>query len=437
MTEVGSVYEGWGVKLGARFKTWHRRWFVLTGSDLAYFVQPGDKRHGGIDLTNAIVYLDDSCKRQPAFAVKVDGRTYQISVDREEEAKTWVRLIFSQIKLSHQKLDLSQFVVIKVLGRGSFGKVSLVRYTPTGELFAMKSLSKAKLAHSNLVARTISERNVLLKANHPFLVGARFAFQTDTKVIFMMDYVPGGELFRRLQTEHRFTEGRAKLYTAQLILAIEYLHSIGVIHRDLKPENVLLDRFGNVKVTDFGLVKEGMSSGRTTNSFCGTPDYVAPEIVEGRGYSKAVDWWSLGVFVYEMLYGKAPFTKRSAAKIYDAIVRDEIVFPTNPDYPVAVEFITALCQKVPNRRLGNGGGDEVKSHPWFSTIDWTAVKELTVDMPWKPDIKSETDVSQFGSEFTDEAAVLTVENSEDVPREANERLSGFTAVNDGGMPETF
>jgi serine/threonine protein kinase len=438
MVELGVAHEGWCVKLGAVFKTWRRRWFVLTGPELAYYVEPGGKRQGAIDVTNAIVYIDETCKRQPAFAVKLPNRIYQISVDHLEDAEVWIKQILNQIRAIHNKVDLTQFVVIKVLGRGGYGKVSLVRYTETGEIFAMKSLSKTKLAQNHLVARTITERNVLLKANHPFIVGARFAFQTDTKVLFMMDYVQGGELFQRLRVEHHFDEARTKLYTAQLVLAIEYLHSIGVIHRDLKPENILVDRFGNLKITDFGLVKENMSSTERTSTFCGTPEYVAPEMVDGRAYSMSVDWWSLGILIYEMLYGRPPFSRSNVAKIYAAIVHDQIRFPTDPEYPDAVDLIRALCTKNPARRLGNtNDATEVKAHHWFEGIDWVAVKELTVEMPWKPAIRSDVDVSQFDREFTDEAAVLTAEDAAAVPKEANDQLTGFTAVNEGAMPSLF
>jgi serine/threonine protein kinase len=436
MSEVNCIaHTGWGVKLGSVFKTWRRRWFVLQGSQLNYYVEPGGKLKGTIDISNAVVYIDETCKRQPAFAIKTVERICQVNVDSLPEAERWLHRIRNQVHLVHQKVSLSQFTVNKVIGRGGYGKVCLVTYQPTGEVYAMKSLSKAKLAEHNLVDRTLAERDVLINVNHPFLVSAKFSFTTESKVVMVMDYVPGGEIFQRLRVERRFAEDRVKLYTAELILAIEYLHALGVVHRDLKPENILIDREGHLKITDYGLVKLHMTNDSKTRTFCGTPDYMAPEIIVNEGYGLMVDWWSIGILTFEMLYGGPPFQDQNTAKLYQLILNSEIRFPTL--YPVANQFIAALCKKKPEERLGFRSIDDIKSHAWFAGTDWTAIKELRVPTPWKPPIRDNLDVGQFDSEFTQEPNVLTFEDGRDVATEINDSLRGFSAQNTGDMPDLF
>jgi serine/threonine protein kinase len=441
---------------------------VLKGAELSFFDERGGKRGGTLNLTGATCYADESCKRQPAFAVKIGNKVSQFPVKNLQDRDRWVDRIKSQAPAGTprtsssgkkdapaassksiaksksapqvqpsdpQKVSLELFTLNKVLGRGGYGKVQLVTYKPTGEHFAMKSLSKKRLAEMNLIERTVTERDVLLKLNHPFLVGARFSFTTDTKVFLVMDYVPGGELFQRLRFEHSFDESRVKLYTAELVLAISHLHTLGVVHRDLKPENILVDRNGNLKITDFGLVKDKLDKNDTTGTFCGTPEYIAPEIVSSRPYNHMVDWWAIGCLTYEMLYGGPPFSDDNTARLYHAILNSDIRFPDRSHE--ANSLIRGLCTKNPAERLGKNGVEEIKAHPWFNGLDWQALFECRVEMPWKPDIKSATDVSQFDEEFTAEPAVLTYEAGGDVPDDVNEQLKGFTATNEGDMPEFF
>jgi serine/threonine protein kinase len=199
--------------------------------------------------------------------------------------------------LIHQQKVLTpdDFELLKVLGKGSFGKVLQVRKKDTGRIYAMKVLSKKDIAQRHEIGHTMSERNVLMRLHNPFLVGLKFSFQTPDKLYLVLDYMNGGELFYHLQKETAFTEERAKFYISEIVVALEYLHKYNIIYRDLKPENVLLDTTGHVALTDFGLCKENMTTDAQTTTFCGTAEYLAPEVLMGGGYGKAVDWWSLGI----------------------------------------------------------------------------------------------------------------------------------------------
>jgi len=201
-----------------------------------------------------------------------------------------------------EAVSAKDFDLLKVVGKGSFGKVLQVRKKDTGRIYAMKILQKKDIVERQEVAHTLSERNVLIQASSPFLVGLKFSFQTPDKLYLVLDYMNGGELFYQLQKETAFSEVRAKFYTAELVLALEHLHKYNIVYRDLKPENILLDGNGHIALTDFGLCKENVAFDETTNTFCGTAEYLAPEVLTGQGYGKPVDWWSLGILLYGTYY---------------------------------------------------------------------------------------------------------------------------------------
>merc|ERR1719262_952997 len=245
-----------------------------------------------------------------------------------------------------------------------------------GKTFAMKMLRKENVVKRNQVEHTQAERNVLQSATHPFIVNLEFAFQTPKKLYFVLEFCSGGELFFHLSRNGRFSEGRSRFYTSELLLAIGHLHSNNTIYRDLKPENVLLDALGNAKLTDFGLSKEGVEDNFSAKSMCGTPEYLAPEILDKRGHGKAVDWYSLGALTYEMLTGLPPFYTRDREKLFDRIRRGELTYPSYVT-PVAKTVLQSLLQRDPDRRLGGGPGDaeEVKNTPFFTGIDWKAIEQ--------------------------------------------------------------
>jgi len=209
---------------------------------------------------------------------------------------------------SNERVTIDDFILHKVVGTGNLGKVMLVSKKDTGEYFAMKILNKEHVVQQDEVEHILTEKRVLTQGiRHPFLVGVHYCFQTNDKLYFVLDYINGGELFFHLQREQTFTEDRVRFYAAEIILALEFLHNIGIVYRDLKPENVLLDSDGNIALTDFGLAKDGISDDTKAKTFCGTPEYLAPEVVLGERYGREVDWWCLGTVMYEMLCGCVPF----------------------------------------------------------------------------------------------------------------------------------
>lgn len=428
------LFEGWCGKLSTRYKSYRRNWFVLTRTLISYYKRPGGKLVDTIDITTGDVELDFSNPKQPSFKIIHPNKTYRIVCNTTEEANQWfehIQRARSEEVPQDTRVGLADFTTLKVIGRGSYGKVRLVRHNASGQVYAMKSLSKKKLADFNLVEKTKTERNVLITAQHPFLVSAKYTFQDDVKVYMVLEYVPGGELYRRLKAEGRFREQRVKYYAAQLVLAISYLHSLGIIHRDLKPENVLMAEDGYIKLADFGLVKDNMEPLSETQTFCGTPEYISPEICEGRKYNMSVDWWSLGILIYEMLFGSPPFFDTNVNVTYRKIIMDDIQFPADAS-PEAKSLIEGLCDKDPECRLGAGenGREMVMAHPFFRDIDWDALLAKKIEMEWKPSISGDTDVEQFDQMFTTENPEISYEDPSVIPDETNFLLKGFTFTDD-------
>ena len=228
------------------------------------------------------------------------------------------------------------------------------------------------------------------------------AFQSKDKLYFVLDYCAGGELFFHLGKEGRFSENRARFYAAEIILAISYVHSLDIIYRDLKPENVLLDAQGHIRLTDFGLSKEGISNSSSgANSFCGTPEYLAPEILNRQGHGRAVDWWSLGALLYEMLTGLPPFYCQDRERLFEKIRKSELNYPPSLSRP-AVSLLKGLLTKDPTRRLGSGPNDDqdIRRHEFFASINWEKLFHGEVAPPWRPKISGILDTSQFDKEFT-------------------------------------
>ena len=246
-------------------------------------------------------------------------------------------------------LTIDDFELLKVLGKGSFGKVMLVKKKddPNETLYALKTLRKAALVKRNQLAHTATERTILQNIRSPFLVHLVFAFQTPDKLYMVLDYMAGGELFFWLKKDKRFSEDRCRLYTAEITLALESLHSMHIIYRALKPENILLDATGHIRLTDFGLSKgdvTGSGAEGGTKTFCGTPEYLAPEILENRGHGKAVDWWSLGTLLYEMMCGLPPYYDTNVQRMYHKILHAELKFPKPKNGYVFCKFsLLSLC----------------------------------------------------------------------------------------------
>jgi serine/threonine protein kinase SCH9 len=325
-----------------------------------------------------------------------------------EEADTVMGEI--HLKFSFQKTDKrhygpEDFEILKLIGKGTFGQVFQVRKKDTHRIYAMKVLSKKVIIQKKEVAHTLGERNILVRtamSESPFIVGLKFSFQTPSDLYLVTDYMSGGELFWHLQKEGRFKEPRAKFYVAELILALQHLHKHDIVYRDLKPENILLDANGHIALCDFGLSKANLTGSQTTNTFCGTTEYLAPEVLlDEQGYTKMVDFWSLGVLVFEMCCGWSPFYAEDTQQMYRNIAFGKVRFPRDALSLEGRNFVKGLLNRNPKHRLGaNSGAEELKEHPFFADVDWDLLAKKKVVPPFKPKLKGELDVSNFDPEFT-------------------------------------
>lgn len=337
--------------------------------------------------------------------------------------------ISSHVKEGFEKADPSQFELLKVLGQGSYGKVFLVRKvtgSDAGQLYAMKVLKKAILKVRDRV-RSKMERDILAEVNHPFIVKLHYAFQTEGKLYLILDFLRGGDLFTRLSKEVMFTEEDVKFYLAELALALDHLHGLGIIYRDLKPENILLDEEGHIKITDFGLSKEAIDHDKRAYSFCGTIEYMAPEVVNRRGHTQSADWWSFGVLMFEMLTGSLPFQGKDRKETMALILKAKLGMPQFLSAE-AQSLLRALFKRNPCNRLGAGvdGVEEIKRHPFFVNIDWNKLYRKEIKPPFKPAVGRPEDTFHFDPEFT----ARTPTDSPGVPPSANAHhlFRGFSFV---------
>mmetsp|Transcript_7816 Transcript_7816/g.11595 ORF Transcript_7816/g.11595 Transcript_7816/m.11595 type:complete len:379 (+) Transcript_7816:195-1331(+) len=298
-----------------------------------------------------------------------------------------------------KKVTKEDFQLLKTLGKGNFAKVLLVKKIDTGNIFAMKILDKSYVHKHNEEEHIRTERIVLQFIKHPFLIDLIFAFQTKEKLYMIMEYVSGGELFSHLKKCKRFDAERARFYAAELYLAIEHLHKNKVVYRDLKPENILLRADGHICLTDFGLAKILPTALDRTHTFCGTPEYLAPEIILNKGHGKEVDWWSFGTLIYEMLVGIPPFYSDDIQEMYDNILHADLIIPDIIDDTTA-DFLTRLLSRDPQKRLGTKSGDDIKNHPYFESINWENMYEKKEKVPFVPTIEGQEDVKWFDKEFT-------------------------------------
>eukprot|EP00616_Rhizochromulina_sp_CCMP1243_P000571 CAMPEP_0118962490 /NCGR_PEP_ID=MMETSP1173-20130426/811_1 /TAXON_ID=1034831 /ORGANISM="Rhizochromulina marina cf, Strain CCMP1243" /LENGTH=529 /DNA_ID=CAMNT_0006910763 /DNA_START=57 /DNA_END=1646 /DNA_ORIENTATION=+ len=333
-------------------------------------------------------------RKSPAFVREIGGPSHPSSVVPGRRPS---------VKVFHlnTSVQVTDFDLLKVVGKGAFGKVFLVKKRDGADseaLYAMKVLDKTVIAQKGQVTHTKSERDILHEIRHPFIVCLHYAFQTERKLYMVTDYYPGGNLFAHVQRARRtggFEEGRAKFYSAELCLALDFLHQNNIVYRDLKLENILMDVDGNIVLTDFGLSKDNVGdiTANELQTFCGTVEYMAPELVKGQKYSVAVDWWSYGVLVYEMMCTRTPFFHQKGRKaIFQGIIKNDPQYPMHFS-PESQDFISKLLQKEPEARLGMGpgGATDIQGHEWFADIDWDALMRKEIPPPWQPDVKGVMD----------------------------------------------
>jgi len=307
----------------------------LGARTFCYYRNKNEQNSKGIPL--GVIILEDITKvdiitnrrkrrSTDLIEIQTPNRTYFMFAETPEEQTEWKDAITRKVDIAWGRIKeeseggprqfgIDDFDLLKIIGKGSYGTVVQVRLKDTGDIFAMKVIDKKFIVEKNEIQHTISERNILSKVNHPFIMKLFFAFQTEDKLYLVLEFVNGGELYFHLQLDGNFGTDRTRFYSAEIVLALEYLHKSGIIYRDLKPENVLIDGDGHIKITDFGLSKEGLIGFNSrTNTFCGTPEYLAPEVLLGKEYSLAVDYWSLGTLMYEMLTGLPAFYDNDVQK---------------------------------------------------------------------------------------------------------------------------
>ncbi|XP_009802853.1 serine/threonine-protein kinase AtPK2/AtPK19-like [Nicotiana sylvestris] len=346
---------------------------------------------------------------------KVDTHNLEISGDNKEV----------------RKIGPGDFEMLRMIGKGSFGKVFQVKMKGYGDdgdsddgIYAMKVMRKDTIIKNNHVDYMRAERDILTKVEHPFIVQLRYSFQTKSKLYLILDFINGGHLFYHLYRQGIFSEDQARIYTAEIVSAVSHLHQRGIVHRDLKPENILMDGDGHVMLTDFGLAKEIDESSRS-NSMCGTTEYMAPEILQSKGHNKDADWWSVGILLYEMLTGQPPFTHSNRKKLQEKIISEKVkLLPRLTGE--AHSLLKGLLQKDPSKRLGSGprGGDEIKSHKWFRSINWKKLDARELQPKFKPDVIGRACTANFDKCWT----TMPPDDSPANTPTAGEHFQGYTYV---------
>eukprot|EP00057_Strongylocentrotus_purpuratus_P029942 XP_780275.2 PREDICTED: protein kinase C iota type isoform X4 [Strongylocentrotus purpuratus] len=344
-------------------------------------------------------------------------------------------------KIGNSPISLDDFELLRVIGRGSYAKVLLVELKATSRVYAMKVIKKELVTDDEDIDWVQTEKHVFETAsNHPFLVGLHSCFQTVSRLFFVIEFVSGGDLMFHMQRQRRLPEEHARFYSSEISLALNFLHEGGVIYRDLKLDNVLLDADGHIKLTDYGMCKEGLRPGDTTSTFCGTPNYIAPEILRGEDYDFSVDWWALGVLMFEMLAGRSPFDivgnadhpdQNTEDYLFQVILEKPIRIPRSLSVKAA-SVLKGFLNKNPIERLGchpqTGFGD-ITGHPFFKTIDWDRIESRQVTPPYKPHLQSDRDLEHFDPQFTEEPIQLTPDDPGVLSQIDQGEFEGFEYIN--------
>ena len=379
------VLSSWLSKKGSKWGFWHKRWVVLKIKELELIVFKSDD----LSKLERVIKIDNDTEcemfekeKPPRFVVKPkNDRQIVLANDDKGVVNTWVTTI-KTCTMTTPGLTMDDFNVISVIGRGYYGKVTMCQRKKNNKIYAIKSIHKNRLIKAHKVSTVISERFVLMNIRHPFIVKLHFAFQTASKVYMGLDYIPGGDLAFHLMNRGSFPPEDARLYAAEIALALDYLHKSGLVYRDLKPENILLEADGHIKLADFGLVKN-LKYTKTTSSFCGTPEYIAPEIIQQENYGTMVDWWSFGVMLYQFVFGNCPWEDQNVKLLFNKIISAPLVFPEGAD-PDTVDLLSHLIERDPEKRSGM---DFIMKHPFFKGLDFQDVFDKKIQPSFKPDVK--------------------------------------------------
>ena len=385
------------------------------------------------------------------FLTADEGEFYNVQVPGEGESTLKNRFGDMQIQSDAQKptfkrnqltppsnmqgmISQEDFDFLMVLGRGSFGKVMLAERKGTKELYAIKILKKDVIIMEDDIECTMIEKRVLALPNKPhFLTQMHSCFQTDSRLYFVMEFINGGDLFYQIHKRKKFQEPVAVFYAAEMAIGLFFLHNNGIIYRDLKLDNVMLDQDGHIKIADFGMCKEGILEGATTRTFCGTPDYIAPEIIKRKNYDKSVDWWAFGVLIYEMITGLPPFYGESENQLFTNIVERKAHYDQTMSKE-AKAICKGLLNKEPTERLGCGenGEKDIRSHQFFRRIDWEKIEAREIQPPFKPKVNDPRRAENFDPYFKRLPTELTVpnQNTQKILRDSRgDEFAGFDYVN--------
>jgi len=334
-----------------------------------------------------------------------------------------------QTRIPMHKKGFDDFRSLRTIGEGAYGKVYQVQDKVTRKIYAMKVLKKSHLLKKKAISCTMTERDILTKVRHPLIIKLYCTFQTAERVGFVMEYINGGQLFYHMRKESLFTEDLARFYAAEIIVALEHLHKSNIIHRDLKPENILITSQGHICLTDFGLAKEEVESDEGASTFCGTLEYMSPEMIKGVKYGKPADFWSVGILIYDMLWGQPPFHSKNRKKLQDQILNKKINMPSYWQKETQA-FIRAITNRDPKKRLKI---DQIKGHPYFKGFRWAKFGRLEIEPPFKPNIeKGDMDVSNIDEYYISKDPTFSPANA--ITQSQDDQFRNFTYVRSYNTP---
>ncbi|RNF18144.1 rac serine-threonine kinase-like protein [Trypanosoma conorhini] len=427
---MSAEHAGYLQKTGGRFyKKNQTRYFELRGPNLYYWKRRPSTHDsppmGSINLADARLIEDAKDPRSWTIDGANIPKTFTLIACSEGQKKEWIEKM-SNVSLANQerlksathssdedeaitlysgrsrKVSLDDFELDATIGAGSFSNVFVAREKSTGKVYAIKEMRKELIQQQKMAGNIAAEKHILQTISHPFIVSLHYAFQTKKCLYLVLDFLPGGELFFHLAKEKVFDEYRAKLYCGEIALAIGYLHSLDIVFRDLKPENIVLDKDGHACLTDFGLAKMNVSSANNF-TFCGTSEYIAPEFLLGQPHGRAVDWWALGILLYEMIEGIPPFFSENSNDMYEEILKGDLKFGTDGDnesgLPAISENAKALLRRLLDRNPDSRLQDleEFKKQPFFDDIDWEKLSRREIEPPFRP---SSNIFCNFDEDFT-------------------------------------